>query len=189
MRYLIGLSGKSGAGKDTVADYLVARHGFVRFAVADDLKRAAKFAFDFDDDQLWTSGRDEIDVRYHQTPRQMYQRLGDAIREIAPEAIVEGLRSRLRAKSPGHRLVVTDVRMPPEVKALRDVGGVIWRIERPGLGVREHEHGTETALDGARVDAVVMNDGSLSLLARRIEALLHLESTKGGDDGSRTTCA
>jgi dephospho-CoA kinase len=36
---LIGLSGKAGAGKDTVADYLVRCYKFQRMAFADPMKR------------------------------------------------------------------------------------------------------------------------------------------------------
>jgi hypothetical protein len=43
---LIGLSGKAGAGKDTIADRLVANHGFVRVAFADKLKLIISDAFD-----------------------------------------------------------------------------------------------------------------------------------------------
>ena len=43
---LIGLAGRAGAGKDTIADRLVANHGFVRVAFADKLKSIISDAFD-----------------------------------------------------------------------------------------------------------------------------------------------
>lgn len=43
---LVGLVGRAGAGKDTVAEVLVARHGFRRMAFADKLKEILSDAFD-----------------------------------------------------------------------------------------------------------------------------------------------
>lgn len=66
---LIGLCGVAGAGKDTVADFLVKNHGFVKVALADPIKRAAADWFDFSVNQLWgpSEERNKPDARY---PRQ-----------------------------------------------------------------------------------------------------------------------
>lgn len=63
---IIGISGVAGAGKDTVADFLVRDHGFVKVALADPLKRIAQEVFRFTDEQLWggSNKRDEQDKRY-----------------------------------------------------------------------------------------------------------------------------
>ena len=49
---LIGLAGQAGVGKDTVADYLVARYGFVKFAFSDALYREVTEAFVLPDESL-----------------------------------------------------------------------------------------------------------------------------------------
>lgn len=63
---IIGLCGQAGAGKDTVADFLVKNHGFVKVALADPLKRICREVFDFSDEQLWgpSSERNKPDERY-----------------------------------------------------------------------------------------------------------------------------
>lgn len=63
---IIGLCGQAGAGKDTVADFLVKNHGFVKVALGDPLKRICKDVFDFSDEQLWgsSSERNKPDMRY-----------------------------------------------------------------------------------------------------------------------------
>ncbi|MHB8388011.1 MAG: AAA family ATPase [Acidobacteriaceae bacterium] len=49
----IGLAGAAGCGKDTVADYLVRRYGFVKYSFSDALYREVADAFGLDsDDQL-----------------------------------------------------------------------------------------------------------------------------------------
>lgn len=63
---IIGVCGKAGSGKDTIADILVRDHGFVKVAFADPLKRICKDIYDFSDDQLWgpSEKRNEPDFRY-----------------------------------------------------------------------------------------------------------------------------
>ena len=54
----------SGVGKDAVADRLVAAHGYVRIALADNLKRFLRRVFDLDEDQLWGGAKEAPDLRY-----------------------------------------------------------------------------------------------------------------------------
>jgi len=72
---IIGIHGKAGSGKDTFATYLSemakTEHGFrgCKIAFADPIKRYAKDAFEFSDEQLWGTSekRNSPDKRY---PRQ-----------------------------------------------------------------------------------------------------------------------
>ncbi len=63
---LIGFSGLSGSGKDTIADLLVRNNGFIKVAFADPLKRIVKDIHAFSDDQLWGPShmRNKPDERY-----------------------------------------------------------------------------------------------------------------------------
>lgn len=51
--FILGLSGAAGSGKDTVANYLVKRYGFVKFAVADPLRQEVQQAFGLADRSLF----------------------------------------------------------------------------------------------------------------------------------------
>jgi hypothetical protein len=63
---IIGITGKAGSGKDTVADILVREHGFVKVALADPMKRVCRDMFQFTDQQLWgpSEFRNAPDLRY-----------------------------------------------------------------------------------------------------------------------------
>src|SRR5574340_974402 len=67
MGKIVGLMGKAGSGKDTLADYLVECHGFVKMSLADEMKRFAKKVFGFTDQQLWgpSQYRHGIDGRFN----------------------------------------------------------------------------------------------------------------------------
>jgi hypothetical protein len=92
LRVILGMVGRAGSGKDTIADLLVYHHGFVKVALADPLKRICRNVYGFTDDQLWgpSSTRNAPDMRYprpdppthwapcpeYLTPRYALQRLG-----------------------------------------------------------------------------------------------------------------
>jgi len=67
---IIGLSGLSGTGKDTVADILVKNFNFSKIGLSDPMKRICKDVFDFTDEQLWgpSEKRNEPDKRYRKKP-------------------------------------------------------------------------------------------------------------------------
>jgi hypothetical protein len=66
IRMIIGITGKAGSGKDTVADILVKDHGFVRIGFADVMKRFCAEVFGFTDEQLFgpSSERNRPDHRF-----------------------------------------------------------------------------------------------------------------------------
>lgn len=172
---VVGLCGRSGAGKDVVATHLVERHGYRRLAVADHLKHVMALAFNMTDEQLWGAGRNEIDPRWGRTPREMYQQLGDALRAIHPDAVLNGWRNALtEAIGNGELIVVPDIRMPVELDVLHRLGGVVWRIVRPvpSLGGATAAHATETACDEMVVEAVIENSADIDSLFLHIDERL-----------------
>lgn len=81
---IIGIVGHSGSGKDTMAERLVSRWGFVSVSLADPLKRICQDVFGFTDEQMWgpSEFRNAPDRRYGRddgtflTPRLALQTLG-----------------------------------------------------------------------------------------------------------------
>jgi hypothetical protein len=76
---LIGICGKSNAGKDTAADILVEDFGYVKVALADPMKRACADWFGWDEQTLWGPSEKRNEPHAHLgglTPRHALQTLG-----------------------------------------------------------------------------------------------------------------
>lgn len=154
-RTIIGLCGAAGAGKDAVGKILCESHGFTRVAFADRLKVMAL-------DRGWSGRKDD-------EGRRLLQDLGMEYRNVDPTYwIVEALRT---IDGITGNVVITDCRFLNELETIEDLGGAIWRIERPDVGafndhVSEHEW---RLYDGA---TIIHNDGSLEDLARAVASAM-----------------
>jgi hypothetical protein len=178
---LIGLSGYARSGKDTVAQTLAA-HGYKRMAFADPMREA-----------LYTLNPN-VDVEgYRMTLQQAVNGMGwEALKDLSNELrpllqrfgtevcrhlfgqdiwVDTAMRQyRYRTKW-GDKIVFTDVRFENEADAVRNAGGQVWRIERPGTEPA-NTHVSERALDGYDFDLVIDNDGTLAELKEKVENAL-----------------
>jgi hypothetical protein len=146
---IIGLGHKARHGKDSAARILIEAfpRDVQRFAFADDLKAVARVMF----------GMREKDGPLLQT-------LGaDVIRRNDPDAWLRSVYYKIAETRPAVA-VITDVRFPNELEFVRASGGECWRVERRlpdgSLFVdpsRPATHSSETALDGAAWDRVLVN--------------------------------
>jgi hypothetical protein len=163
---LIGLSGYAQSGKDTAAAALT-DVGWTRIAFADVL-RSAVYALD----PLMPDGRrvsdvvdemgwDSAKVNFREI-RTLLQRMGTEVgRNLLGENI--WVDTALRDLDPEGRYVITDCRFPNEAKAIRDRGGKVVRIHRPGTEAA-NDHPSETSLDNFAFDAILVNSGSIKSL-------------------------
>lgn len=192
---IIGLTGAAGAGKDTTADIVQELvPGAARFAFATALRAEIAQAWGIDERLLEDRSKKAVpqdqlalrlccDAGFPQyawelsslpavTPRGIMQRWGDYRRAADPDYfILPALRARLLAVEEQRPImIVTDVRYPNEAGWLRNVGGELWRVVRPGVIGRGHS--SEVALDGAPVDHVITNDRGFDALRRVVVDLL-----------------
>lgn len=70
--------------------------------------------------------------------------------------------------------IITDMRFPNELKAVKDKGGISIRVERPGL--LESNHLSETSLDSATFDFVINNDKDIEHLINEVRKILEKEN-------------
>ena len=73
--------------------------------------------------------------------------------------------------------IITDLRYPNELKAIKDRGGITIRVERPSLkpGGITSLHPSETSLDGAEFDYTLHNSGTIEELIEKVKAVLIAE--------------
>jgi hypothetical protein len=177
---IIGLAGPAGAGKDTVADYIVDRSTRnaaenwplgLKLAFADPIREAVKAIFGWDDEDLASRAMKEAeDNLFGVSPRYAMQTLGT---EWGRETINEDLwllamRRRIGQLGDHVRLVVIpDVRFENEVKLVHDLGGRVMWVDRPDVRpVGDH---VSEQLDPAWCDGTIYNHGTLAELPRAIE--------------------
>lgn len=164
---IIGLSGYAQTGKDTVADYLVKEHGFVRVAFADKLRNVL---YDLNPMVGQEPLQAKIDVegwdKAKQNPevRRLLQALGVAARvNIHPDIWVRAALDSIK----NDRVVITDVRFLNEAQAVKDYNGEIWRVTRPGVGA-VNAHVSETQMDNYPFDRVIENNADIYYLHNQV---------------------
>lgn len=187
---LIALCGAAGAGKDTVADMLPAR----KLAFADTLYAEVAAAWGVEQHvlrcretketplavlEISACCDDEFAQKYHpakdwerpRSPRQILQGWGDYRRAQDPDYFVKRAEHEITMRwHLGEDTVLTDVRFPNEAALIRQLGGQIWQIRRPGYEAGGTGHASDTAGDEFSPDRIVVNGGSLEDLRATVLA-------------------
>jgi hypothetical protein len=195
---IIGITGLAGSGKDTAAAVLVARFGFVKVSLADEIKRICARVFHWTPERLWgpSERRNEPDPSLGGlTARHALQQLGTEWgRAMHPDVWVNRVISDARriaiepvfynpekglvdwfgrdGRDIYRSVVIPDVRFLNEAAAITAVGGRIWRIDRPGAGLAGEagKHSSEASIYDLPVNGALSNDGSLEDFERDVVA-------------------
>jgi hypothetical protein len=70
--------------------------------------------------------------------------------------------------------IITDMRFPNEMEAVKERGGITIRVVRPGT--ESETHPSETALDNATFDYEIINDGEIVDLIEKVKTILIKEN-------------
>ena len=181
MVHLIGLSGRRGSGKDTVA-YLLQQLQPERIwqirSFGDSIKSVCAALTGESVAPYYTQkGKAERVPAFRRTRGEMLQQVGQALRAWEPRVWVDAFFAGL---PPDACVLVPDVRFANEADPIRARGGLLLRVEgdplhQRGDGTRDDDHPSETALDDyPHFAATLRNTGSREDLTRQVRALLPL---------------
>jgi hypothetical protein len=186
MGMIIGISGYTRAGKDTTGAAFVSR-GWTRIAFADQIRHALEGLNPLVDGSRrlneavteygWETAKQAFpEIRF------LLQHFGS---EVGRERFGESfwIDMAFRDIQPGAKIIVTDCRFPNEADRIREMGGQVWRITRPGFGPG-NDHASETALDDYPFDRFIANDGTISDLDIEVGRILSLGDTQQGSDAA-----
>ena len=179
MVHLIGLSGRRGSGKDTVARLLLQlqpeRIWQIR-SFGNSIKSVCAALTGEDVTPYYTQkGKAQVVPTFHRTRGEMLQQVGQALRVWEPLVWVDAF---FAALPPDAFVLVPDVRYPNEADPIRARGGLMLRVEgdplrQRGDGTRDDHHPSETAMDDyPHFAATIQNNGSRDDLTRQVRELL-----------------
>ena len=135
MPRVIGLTGKAGHGKDTVADELVSL-GFTRVSFAAPLKDGVVALFGIDQNILNDRVlKEKVIEEWGKSPRELMQWLGTDILRTTFEAaginffVVHAMKKIKALIDLGLDVVITDCRFDDEAEMVNANGGEVWLID------------------------------------------------------------
>ncbi len=174
---IVGISGKAGSGKDTLASLLVEQHKYCRRALADPIRELLNERFGWEP-EFWTSRtwkETRVASAGNKSPRDWAQWLGtDVGRELAGDDVWVYTLARDWARMEHPLLVVPDIRFDNEAEWIHSIGGVMVNVERPGIA-QIHPHRSENGVDPALIDLNIRNDRSARSLLSDFSAWWNLK--------------
>jgi hypothetical protein len=171
---LVGITGKAGAGKDTIADYLETGHGFIRLSFASTLK--AMMAAAGMPEPARRENKELPVPGFGFTWREAAQRLGTEWgRGLDQDIWVKLVEQRLRTEFQGSRVVLSDVRFENEAAMIRHLGGILLHVvgRAADLGANAahaSEAGVKFSFSGG--DRYIDNSGRLTDTICRVDRAL-----------------
>jgi hypothetical protein len=173
---LIGVTGLRRSGKDTIGACL-ANEGYniVKFAGA--LKEMLRTylsyvgVYEVMIEDLIEGQYKEVPLKQFcdKTTRYAMQTLGTEWgRDLIGNDI--WVRAAMARAAQFDRVVISDVRFPNEVEAIRKAGGRIIHVMRPGIDVQAHA--SELLVASLYYDFLVLNDGTIDELNQKVLQLI-----------------
>lgn len=175
---IIGLAGYARAGKDSVGEIIHRLYGHNVLSFSDILR---EFLYAQD---LYIPNRghairlnEVVDHYGWEKAREEYPYIRTLQQTTGEEAGRGVLHTQVWVTAWHHRVVAgglwvnPSVRYPNEVDLIQNAGGVVLRVQRPGVGP-VNDHISDRALEGRELDGLIINDGSLVDLEGEVQRVL-----------------
>jgi len=177
---IIGISGYSGSGKDLVGTIIqeISLNKWHIKKWAGKLKTIASILTGipvekFEDQEF---KKTMLGPEWDMSIRDFLQKLGtDAVRDSLHENT--WVNATMIDYTTESNWIITDTRFPNEAEAIKKAGGIVVRVNRPGVQPI-NPHPSETSLDDWNFDAVINNDGDVSDIVHKVGLLLYRHNIK-----------
>lgn len=175
---LIGICGKAGSGKDTLAEGLAKIDVYFIYHFADPIKNALNAMFGWGPvhwtDREWKEkpidwlgvsprvlaqtlgtewGRDKID-------RDLWLKIAQEKWRKASGTAVVNTKSNGQIAAMG--MIIPDVRFENEAQWIRDAGGIVIEVVRPDLNEEVAAHSSEAGIPDTLIDLRIINNSTIS---------------------------
>lgn len=202
---LVGITGRAGSGKDTIASVLAEHIPAVRIMrFSEPIKQICRDVFGWQMRHTDGDMKDVVDPITGVMPRVAMQTLGtDWGRNLRSDVWIQLLLrryvdaiSRARVAQHGHssvidqvhHVIVPDVRFIDEARAICDHGGYLIHVSRGS--VQQMQHASEVECDSAEMQAmcdfVVSNNHDISHLRHTVSIICDvIQAQEGGDTDHR----
>lgn len=179
---VIGITGKAGTGKDTVAEFIKNNERKTEIvSFAEKLKVVASIITGLDPSYFDSDNpdREKIHPKFNKSPRTILKLLGtDCVRNIIHEDVwlnhVKEKYCHIKNKYPKQKFfVITDVRFNNEAAWVNSIGGTILQLERdvPKRRQTDANHPTEHGIDSKYITRTIFNKETLEQLNDRVSEL------------------
>jgi hypothetical protein len=184
---IIGLTGKKGSGKDTIANYLVSKYGFIKLSFGGAVKDIVHIITGWDRELIEGSTEESRIFRetikhkiYNKTCRELMQIIGtDLFRNHFDENI--WINIIINKIDINKSYVITDVRFDNEALSIKNLGSgnnseqdtVLVKITRTDTDSSSDLHISETGIT-VGIDFEILNDGISDNYMKEIDKLFHL---------------
>lgn len=165
---IVGLSGMAGCGKTTMAELAQQEFGYRPLPFASPFKKSLAFLFATEpgnfENQDYKKGMAPVG---NSTVREWLQKFGTegfgrALHEDYWVKLHQWFVEKLARKDPDAKFVVPDNRFENEKSYIRESGGLVIKVVRPGLALDERvsSHVSERGFLDSEVDFVLNNKGT-----------------------------
>ena len=192
---IIGLIGQKRVGKDTVANIIQEYDKeYKRFALADPIKDIARIMFNFSEEQLFESEKDQVDGKWGIKPRDFFEKFGTEIMQYDIYKYLPALESHVpqrsfwvkslinkinKIESDNPKVIITDIRGYHELNEIKKHYSrtLFIKITRPDKQLQNISNTHLTQLEPELIsnkdyDEEIINSGSIAELKEKIYSLL-----------------